>query len=209
MVKGIGLLGGTFDPIHIGHLRSAIEVAQRLDLIQVSLIPNAVPPHRSPPVASGKQRLLMIQLATKYHALLDDEECELVRTGPSYTIETVQLFRQRYPDRPLYWIMGSDAFQQIDSWYQWQQLLSYCHIVVIMRPESRLHLQPNLKEWCQQHQATAQASDDLYGSIMFLELTQLAISSSMIRQILKQQHSAAFLVPEPVLSVIEQLQLYQ
>lgn len=212
MTKAIGLFGGTFDPVHNGHLRSAVEIIEKFQLDHLCLIPNAVPPHREQPQASAEQRLLMLQLAVKNSTNIIVDDCELKREGPSYSIDTVKLFRQRYTDSPLYLIIGTDAFQYIDTWYQWQQLLDYCHIIVMARPEQPLSLTGEVAQWYQQHHRLLTEhsdNDSLAGSIWPITLTQLAISATSIRQQISEGKSPAFLLPDPVMTVISQLGFYR
>ncbi len=209
MVQAVGLFGGTFDPVHLGHLRSAVEIAELFDLEHVRLIPNAVPPHRAQPEATAQHRLLMLQLAVKNSPNIIIDDCELQREGPSYSIDTVKLMREQMPDAALYLIVGTDAFQALDSWHEWQDLLTYCHIIVMQRPDQAFQLSETLQPWYQQHLALDADKQRLAGAIWPVTLTQLAISATEIRSKIRDGNSAAYLTPDPVVTIMEQLGLYR
>ena len=149
----IGVLGGTFDPIHNGHIRLALEAKEQLSLDHVRLIPLNFPPHRSRPIASSLQRRKMIELA------IDNEEClridlrELDNDETSYSINTLKSLRHEFIDDTLCLILGRDAFNKIDRWKDWKKLLNYAHIIVANRPgESDEPKAQELKQWIKQHQ---------------------------------------------------------
>lgn len=209
MKEAIGILGGTFDPIHYGHLRPALDVAQQLGLAHIRLIPNANPPHREQPQATAEQRLAMLNLAVKDNEQFVIDDCELQREGLSYTIDTLQSLRQDFPETPLYLLVGTDAFMGIQSWHQWQDLLGLCHIVVMQRPNEDLAMPSELYDWYQQHLAGDDDSDLTAGKIWPIEVTQLAISATEIRSMISQNVSPKFLMPNTVLQFINQIELYQ
>ncbi|MGZ8137342.1 MAG: nicotinate-nucleotide adenylyltransferase, partial [Methylococcaceae bacterium] len=130
----IGIFGGTFDPIHYGHLRSALEVKERLGLTEVRLIPCSQPPHREQPVAPAPMRLQMLELAIKNQPGLIADTRELQRQGSSYMVDTLQSLQQEFKDRSLLLFIGADAFNHLTGWRQWRQLFDYAHIVVMTRP---------------------------------------------------------------------------
>ena len=135
MGKRIGLLGGTFDPVHIGHLRSALEVADALALDELRMMPNARPPHRDTPQVSPQQRLEMVRLAVDGIAPLVVDDRELKRDKPSYTVDTLELMRAELAaDDQLFLLLGWDAFCGLPSWHRWEELLQHCHILVLQRP---------------------------------------------------------------------------
>ncbi len=140
----IGLFGGTFDPIHYGHLRPLWEVKEALKFDQLRLIPSFIPPHRGKPGASAKQRLEMLRLAVADVPDYEVDERELQRGGPSYTVETLQSLRNELGDQPLCWVMGLDAFLGLASWYQWRRITELAHIVVTQRPGSQ---HPTQGDW--------------------------------------------------------------
>lgn len=205
----IGILGGTFDPVHFGHLRSALEVCLQLNLDHVRLIPCAEPPHRQATMASAEVRRLMLELAVKSVPQLIVDDRELERDGPSFTVDTLLSLRQEFSDNPLFLILGTDAFRGLASWSRWQQILSLTHIVVVQRPDETLDLQEDLQGWYQQHLAQATDHHLAAGKIWPLTVTPLAISATQIRQDLLAANPVNFLLPESVIAVIEQLGLYR
>lgn len=205
----IGILGGTFDPVHFGHLRTGLDVVEKLDLAQLRFIPCAIPPHRNTPVASASERRLMLELAIKNHPKLVVDDRELSREGPSYTVDTLLSLRQDYPDNPLFVLMGSDAFCSLPSWSRWQQIRELAHIVVMQRPDEKMQLSSELADWSRRYQSTD--GDELLaaGKIWSVEVTQMAISATMIRDALSQQKDVRYLLPDAVIALIEQLSFYQ
>ncbi len=204
----IGIFGGTFDPVHYGHLRAALEVKEIFGLAEVRLTPSATPPHRAQPAATAQMRLQMLKLAVTKHPGLTVDSRELDRGGPSYMVDTLKSLRQEFPNEPLLLFIGSDAFNHLARWHQWQQLFSYAHIVVMTRPGF-----------------TAQALDDFFtgrlasgqqelaqtvaGKLFFQAVTQLDISATAIRNMIAEQHNPGFLLPDAVITYIKQNGLYQ
>jgi nicotinate-nucleotide adenylyltransferase len=210
----IGLLGGTFDPIHFGHLGMAQELAQALALDTVKFIPAAVPPLKSQPSASAADRCAMVQLAIANNPDFQLDERELKRTGPSYTVETLRSLRSELSEQDsLVLFIGSDAFKQFNRWHQWQEIIRLCHIALVARPDSDVStgLNPELVTFLQDHY-TENAMDlqsESAGLITMQAITPLAISSSAIREQLKNRQSARYLTPDCVLDYIAQHGLYQ
>lgn len=208
----LGVLGGTFDPIHNGHLRLAIEFFERLNLTELRLIPLCVPPHRDPPLADPAQRLAMLQLAIENIAGLTVDDCELQREKTSYTIETVSLVKEKIGDTPICLLMGIDAFAKIHTWHRWEELLEYVHIAIADRPGNntkeydqeiaeliKTHLTGNVSE-LQQSSA---------GKIYRITMPMLDISATQIRNIISNNQDAHGLVPEKVLDFIHSNNLYK
>ena len=209
MVEAIGIFGGTFDPIHNGHLRSALEVLQQFDLDHIRLIPSARPPHREQPQATPEQRVMMLHLAIKNSTQFVVDDRELKREGASYTIDTLKSLRQEMPDTARYLILGSDAFSGLSTWHQWEKLLDLSHIIVMQRASQPLSLSADMDRWFQARKGSAEDSALLVGKIWSVTLTQLNISATAIRSDITQGQPPAFLTPDPVVSFIEQLALYQ
>lgn len=209
MTQAIGILGGTFDPIHFGHLRAALEVEEQLGLDHVRLIPSARPPHRDAPHATPQQRLMMLHLAMKNTDRFVVDDRELHRDGASYSVDTLVSLREDFPDNPLYLLLGSDAFLGIQTWHNWQRLLELAHIVLISRPGETLTMSAELAAWYQQHLAKPTDAQRSAGNIWPVEVTPLAISATAIRDAFRNGKSAQFLMPEPVIQLIEQLGLYR
>jgi nicotinate-nucleotide adenylyltransferase len=208
-ITRIGILGGTFDPVHFGHLRPALDVAEQLNLDHIRLIPCSVPPHRTQPQATAQQRLTMLQLAIKNNPRFIVDDCELQREGPSYTVDTLKTLRDEFPDTALYLILGTDAFLGLQSWHQWSQIIELAHIVVMQRPDEKLDIPEEFKQWYQQHLAKENNQTELAGSIWPVNVMQLAISATFIRQQITTGASPQFLLPDSVISLIEMLGLYQ
>jgi len=212
MAKPLGILGGTFDPVHFGHLRLALEVRQQLGLEQVRLTPLYKPPHRDAPVANAEQRLRMLQLATQDTDGLVIDDCELGRAGTSYTIDTVRLLRDNYPQQSLCLIIGADQFQKLDSWREWARLTDYVHIIVVDRPGLNTGLAaPALTEFYNDRLVveTSTVSNTSAGAILKISAPLLDISSTRIRSLVHSRNSIKYLLPDAVIHYIEKQNLYQ
>lgn len=217
-MNSIGIFGGTFDPIHFGHLRCLVEVLQSCDFTKLHLVPCAAPPHRQQPLADAKHRLNMCRLATANNTTLDKlvvDDCELQRqyapdAPPSYTIDTINEFKERFPKEPLVLILGMDAFHQLPRWHRWQELTEQVKLVVLHRPNYQEQpfdaaLQPIL---AQQVDSFAKLRQTANAKVLFKAVTALDISATLIRQQIAQGLRPSFLLPEPVISYIEQHHLY-
>jgi nicotinate-nucleotide adenylyltransferase len=215
----IGILGGTFDPIHFGHLRMAQELANALEFSEVRFIPAANPPHRDAPAASAVHRAAMARLAISGNPTFRLDDCELQRFilsgAPSYTIDTLLALRKEIEDdTALCLILGSDAFMGLASWHRWDELLSLCHIVVAHRPnaEPQPERMPAALQACWR-KAVTENIEDLHsknaGYIFMQRITPLDISASNIRQDLRRGASPRYLMADEVINYIEAYQLYR
>lgn len=207
----IGILGGTFDPIHHGHIRLALEAREQLELDQVRLIPVNIPPHRSLPVAAATHRRVMIELAINDEPNLCIDLRELGSSEISYTINTLNSLRQDFSNDALCLIIGRDAFNKIDSWKQWQEILNYVHIIVANRPgESTNKISSELNNWIIKHKTNDRAflQRNLSGYIYFIDIPKLDISSSMIRQSYSEHKAIDNLLPSETLTYIKDNELY-
>ena len=204
----IGIFGGTFDPIHYGHLRSALEVKDIFELIEIRLIPSAQPPHREKPAATALMRLHMLELAVKNQPGLIIDTRELNRHGASYMADTLKSLRQEFKDEPLLLFIGSDAFNHLKTWHQWQHLFDTAHIVVMTRPGFEIQ---NLDEFFKARLAAGitELAHSLAGKLYFQQVTQLDISATAIRNMIAKQQNPGFLLPDTVIAYIRQHQLYQ
>jgi nicotinate-nucleotide adenylyltransferase len=208
----IGIFGGTFDPVHFGHLRPALEVMQSLALSEIRFIPCGQPPHRQMPRASAEDRMAMLSLAIEGQAGFVTDDRELSREGPSYMVDTLESLRQE-TDQALCLLLGMDAFAGLHQWYRWQSLLSLAHIVVMRRPGmSREHLfqQGELKQLLQQEEVAAlqDLSAKTGGKIYFQQVTALDISATAIRQAMTRDESVRYLLPDAVYDYMQQHKLY-
>jgi nicotinate-nucleotide adenylyltransferase len=212
----IGLFGGTFDPIHWGHIRSAEEVREAFSLDRVLFIPASIPPHRrSRPACSARDRFAMVRLAIGSNRRFDISDVELSRPGKSYSIDTIRHYtRRRSPKNSLYFILGLDAFRDIDSWKDVQDIFSLCHLIVTSRPgngDSMSHRTIPVavrKGFCYDPRRKAfRYKDGKY--LFFTRLTDIAISASKIRRRMREGKSIRYLVPSEVESYIEKKGLYR
>ena len=204
----VAVMGGAFDPVHNAHLRVAIEFVQAFSLAQLRLMPSFQSVHKERSSASAEQRLAMLKLATEHQQTISIDETELLRQGPSYTIDSLQQLRQNLaPQQPLYFAMGSDAFADIQYWKDWQQLFDCANIVVLHRPGVSLDLsEAFLKQrYCR---LLPQSQHPAYGRLFELSVSALAISSTQIRQLIAKRQSIDYLVPEAVAHYIHTHQLY-
>lgn len=206
------MMGGTFDPIHHGHCRSALELTQRLPVQRVHLVPCQQPVHRTTPGASPDQRMTMLRLAIADEPLLCADDRELRRSTPSWTVDTLESLRAEYGDQqPLGLVLGWDAFCGIPHWSRPERLLELAHLIVLTRPGSGGEPPALLQDWLTQHQT--QALDDLLqqpaGRLWCDTLpSQLMISASHIRQQIAEGQSIRYLLPEAVANYIAQHSLY-
>jgi nicotinate-nucleotide adenylyltransferase len=210
--KMIGVYGGRFDPVHFGHLRTALEVCDSLELRQLRFMPCGQPPHRGPSQASGEQRRAMLELALgESDRRLAVDSRELDRDGPSYMVDSLSSLRSELGTEPLCLIIGQDALQELHNWHRWKSLLELSHLAVVGRPdtpERKLH--PQVAAALQDGLTSDPADLDACqaGRVYRLSLTQLAISATQIRALIAQGRSARYLLPDAVLSFIQREGLY-
>lgn len=206
----IGIYGGTFDPIHIGHLRTALDLYETLGLDEVRLIPARVPPHREPPRLSPAQRLALLKAAVDGQPGLVVDSRELQRSGPSYMVDTLASLRDELGDEPLALILGVDAFLGLEGWHRWQELTDLAHLLVMQRPGAKLPEQGVLADWLAEH--CVDDADALRqrpaGGILACAVTRLAISATDIRSRLASGRSIRYLVPDAVHRMINEQGLY-
>ena len=204
----IGILGGTFDPVHYGHLRSALEVKDIFGLTQVRLIPSAQPPHRQQPRATALMRLEMLKLAVESQAGLIVDDRELKRDGASYMVDTLSSLQQDFITEPLLLFIGSDAFNQLKTWHEWQHLFDLAHVVVMTRPGYNIvHLDPFFN--ARLTKKRSELAQNSAGKLYFQQVSQLDISATAIRNSIAEQQNPGFLLPDTVIAYIRQHQLYQ
>jgi nicotinate-nucleotide adenylyltransferase len=218
----IGLFGGTFNPIHHGHLRAVLEVKEGFPLDECYLIPVAIPPHKTTDdMASGDNRLEMIREAVSGHSGLSACDVELNRSGPSYTIDTVKYLKKSLPeDTLLFLILGIDAFLEIDTWNSYRELLQTIPFIVIARPDNESCNETEHWQTLKEFLKTKISADYCYSEskacfshhqlqpVFNYSVTMLDISSSKIREMIRNGCSVRFLVPDKVEALINSKGLY-
>ncbi|HXG53234.1 MAG TPA: nicotinate-nucleotide adenylyltransferase [candidate division Zixibacteria bacterium] len=211
----IGLYGGTFDPIHWGHLRSAEEVREAFALDRVLFIPASTPPHkRGQAITPARHRLAMVRLAVARHRAFAVSTVEIERAGVSYTIDTLRHFARSAEKHTYYFILGLDAFREIDSWKDFRELFPLCNFIVTSRPGSRDSNPFRGTSVALRRLFCYDSRRRLYRhrsgtQLFFLKLTDLAISASAIREKVRRGQSIRYLVPLEVEAYIEKNGLYR
>lgn len=209
-----GILGGTFDPIHFGHLRMAQELYEELDLAEVRFVPAAIPPHRTAPQIDAGHRTAMVRLAIAGNPAFALDTRELARPGPSYSFDTLTELRDELGTRaPLCLLIGGDAFLGLPTWHRWQELLALAHLVVAHRPgatPSKAAMPAELQVLWRQHgtDEPAELRASPAGRILRQRITALDISASAIRDMLHRGRSPRYLLPETVCDYIRTHHLY-
>ena len=214
----LGLLGGTFDPVHFGHLRLAEEAREALGLSDIALIPAGHPPHRSTPLSSAEHRLALVRHAVSGNPALSVDDGEVLAGGKSYTVVTLERLRAKHGPRPLVLILGADAFNGLHRWHRWTELFELAHIAVANRPGTA----PHGRRWPEVLDETLAAAcegriqrdprglrDSAAGKVVPFDMTPLAISASLIRDLIRSGHSARYLLPDSVLDYIGSKGLYR
>jgi nicotinate-nucleotide adenylyltransferase len=206
----MGLFGGTFDPIHYGHLRTAFELLQKLALSEVVFVPAGQPPHREVPLASAQLRLSMVRAAVQDQAGFAVDDREIRREGRSYSIDTLSEMRHEHPERPLCLLLGMDAFLGLPEWHRWRDLFDLCHVVVARRPGWDASVSGPLGE-----EITRRVTSDIdslhrsiSGRILVQAVTQLEIASTDLRALLLSGRDLRYLVPESVRTIIQRTGCY-
>jgi nicotinate-nucleotide adenylyltransferase len=204
MAGPIGLFGGTFDPIHYGHLRTAFELLQALKLAQVRFLPTGNPPHRVDPLAPSDLRLEMVRAAVAGQPGFTVDDREIRRSGVSYSIDTLTELRSEYPERSLCLLLGMDAFLGMPTWHRWSEIFQLCHVVVAHRPGWKAPITGPLGE-VMVDRGTGSVRD-LHtapaGRIYVRAVTQLEISSTDLRALIMSGQDLRYLVPDAVRDLI-------
>jgi nicotinate-nucleotide adenylyltransferase len=208
----IGIYGGTFDPVHYGHLRTALEIREKLALKALRFVPCKKPVHRGEPSISAEKRLELLQLAVADAPELTVDCCELEREGPSFMVDTLRHIKKEIGERqPLVLVVGMDAFLGLPSWSRWNELFELAHIAVMMRPGWQCDVPPELAEQINERIAgeLGELSSTEVGKVCFVEVTQLEISATEIRNLAKTGRDPRYLLPDAVRETIIKENLYR
>ena len=205
-MRSLGILGGTFDPVHFGHLRLAVEMQERLDLSDgVRLLPAAVPALRDAPGCSPSLRLEMLVAAVADAPGLAIDDRELHRDGTSYTVDTLESLRAELPQASLCFIVGMDAFARFDRWHRWRDILELANIAIARRPRATFPDNVELSKFVADHAAAEPVlGRSLAGHVCVVDVPLLDISATYVRELVAKGRSPRYLVPQPVACLIEQ-----
>jgi len=208
------LFGGTFNPIHLGHLRGAEEIWQAFQLDEVIFVPSSIPPHKATEkVMEAKHRLEMVKLATSSNPHFSTSDLELSRPGRSFSVDTLRFFRERQEDA-FFFILGGDAFAEIETWKDFQNLFSLCHFIVMVRPESQKNISsspfPEVLIPDFRYHPEERAWVHLSGHLVyFKEISFLDISSTLVRELIEKGETVRYLIPAEVVAYIQKYRLYR
>ncbi|WP_412478621.1 nicotinate-nucleotide adenylyltransferase [Azonexus sp. IMCC34839] len=211
----LGLFGGTFDPVHYGHLRLAEESVAHLGLGGVRWMPAGQPPHRGTPQVTAADRLAMVRLATADNPSFSVDAAEVEAAEPSYTVHTLERLRHELGEQtPLVLLVGADAFAGLATWHRWSDIFDLAHVAVSHRPGFPVELASLPDEVAAEYAArrladAGQLGDATHGGIVTFAMTQLAISATQIRKLLTNGLSARYLLPDSVLDYIQTHSLYR
>jgi len=211
VLHSVAMLGGTFDPVHMGHLRSALELRERFAFDQLRFVPCHRPPHRGAPGADSRQRLHMVELALDGEPGLLADARELNRPGPSYTFDTLTELRAELGENcALTLVLGADAFAALDTWHRWRELPELAHLVVMARPDCPLPETGPVADLLRARRAEAEMlRRKPAGCIVPVALTPLPVSATQIRDIVRSGRSPRYLLPDAVCAYIREQKLYQ
>jgi nicotinate-nucleotide adenylyltransferase len=214
-LRRIGILGGTFDPLHVGHLRAAEVVREALGLDEVLFVPSKSPPHKvAPDVTEAKHRLRMVELAVENERFFNVSRVEVERDGPSYTIDTLSELSADRPESKFFFVAGTDSFIEIRTWHRWKELLSRHSFVVHERPgfpleRARALVSRELGAPAVEETAFDAELSSHRPQVFLLQRDMLDVSSTGIRSSVREGRSIRFLVPDPVEAYIREFRLYE
>lgn len=206
----LGIFGGTFDPVHYGHLRCADEARQKLGLKNLSLLPAGKPAHRDQPQATTAQRLEMLALARTEFPWLEIDDRETRRSGPSYTVDTLQELRSSFPERPLLLLIGQDVANDLHSWHRWRTLFDLAHIVILTRPAAHTAYRPVVAGQVRLRSVAdvADLARVRAGNVLQLEVGPVDVSATDIKNFIRSGRLPVSMLPGAVLDYIVKNRLY-
>ncbi len=215
--NSIGILGGTFDPIHFAHLRLAEEIKEEFSINELRLIPSATPPHRSNPIATAAQRIAMLNMAIIDNPSLKIDDREANRPGPSFTVDTLREIRlEADPNQPIVLIMGIDAFLKLHTWHEWKAIFNLANIVIAQRSgyEKKNVLDQTNSVFKSEIEPRITENKNSFmrnisGKIFLYQFTGLSISSTMVRKFINQDRSLKYLIPDSIRNYIKREGLYK
>ncbi len=210
-MRPLGLLGGAFDPVHVGHLRLALEALERLALERVLFIPLAGGLHRQPPIAPAPLRVAMLAGAIAGEPRFAVDTREIERGGTSYTVDTLVALRAELGQRPLVWLLGLDAFAGLPGWHRWTELRELAHFAVAMRPGTRLPDTGPLAQWLERARTDdpAALAASPAGRVCMLDAPPLDLAASGVRALVAAGRSIRYLVPDTVGAIIRSTGVYR
>ncbi|MFT6789888.1 MAG: nicotinate-nucleotide adenylyltransferase [Pseudoalteromonas rhizosphaerae] len=206
----IALFGGTFDPVHLGHINMAKHCVKHFNLATLYFMPCAIPAHKTAPGISTQHRIAMLNAAIAPYQYFQLDLRELNRSGPSYSLLSLQEIRTQFPDQPLLFLIGMDSFNNLDKWFEWQTITQLCHIVVFQRPGLKCTAHGELLAYQQAAECSnsAELTTQAGGKLYFLAGEEMAIASSDIRKAIKNAIDYNELLPTSVSQYIQSQQLY-
>jgi nicotinate-nucleotide adenylyltransferase len=209
--SAIGIFGGTFDPIHFGHIEPVMQAAQQLNLDRIALIPCHIPSHKAPSAVASEHRLAMVRLVCQEYPIFYADDREIKRNKPTYSIDTLRELRACHPNSPLYFFIGMDSLLNLPTWYQSSRLFDLCHFVVCQRPDINDNKSREMLHLLQQRQANtlSELRNAPNGKIYFAKTAEIAISSTELRSRLLKGLPTDNYIPQTVRNYIAQHNLYQ
>jgi len=210
LTEPLAFFGGTFDPVHYGHLKCADQARQVLGLENLYLLPAGTPPHRTTPFTTAAQRMEMLGLALADFPSLAIDDREIRRSGPSYMVDTLKELRAEFPQRPLLLLIGQDAVNYLHTWYEWEQLFELTHLVTFPRPGAEPQYRQDLARQIERRSCADLRSllDMEVGGVLHLELELIDISATSIQSIIRLGRSPRGMSPQAVLDYINENRLY-
>jgi len=206
----IGIFGGTFDPVHLGHLALAKIVHEQVGLERVIFVPLGVPPHRPQPHAPAELRVRLLRRALEPYDYFEVDTHEVDKPDPSWTVKTLEYFAQLMPGETLCLMMGSDAFKSLNTWYHWRSITDFCHVAVVSRKGDQAELDPEVAGFLAEKQVDALADlpRETSGGILWIEADIPAISSTSVREQIASGEPLRDFVPEAVEAMIIENGIY-